>query len=93
MCTPRHVSGYGDPWLWAFVRELWFHKGSSVYPCLFQSKSVPSRVIELLAFLLSLPAKMLISANCNSGFSPSVWWCAHLFSRSWNETNSVHLGH
>lgn len=90
---PRHVSGCGVQRLWALMWELWFRKGSSVGPSLFQGQSAPSTASELSAFLPSLPGKMLMSANYNSWRSLFLWWCAHLFFRSWNETNSFHLGH
>lgn len=68
------MSGYGVPRLWVFVWELWYHKGSSVCLCLSQSQSAPSIATELLAFLLHLPAEMLVSVNCDSRFPPLVWW-------------------
>lgn len=48
---------------------------TSVHQCvpLFQSKSASSAATELLAFLLNLPAKLLISANYNGRILLFLW--------------------
>lgn len=45
---------------------------SSVCSSLLQSKSASFTATELVKFLLSLPAKVLIGANCNNRCPPSL---------------------
>lgn len=84
---PRHVSGCGVRRLWALMWERWFHKGSSACPSLLQGQSAPSTASELLAFLPSLPGKMLMSANYNSWLSlfSLVMYTPVLYKLEWDQ--------